>query len=178
MGHRSAHSTLSRQRGVTLIELIVVMVIIGVLIGIAAVSYQNMRQRYAIEKQVKEMYTDLMNARLRAVQHDRMQFVVFPTLTGYSVYEDGPPPDGNEGFDGTGTDLLVSSTSLLPSYSAIMSDPSLTLVKFTTKGLLSASTPTGSIRISPTAGGEYDCVFLDKIITGMGQWNGSECVVK
>jgi len=165
--------------GFTLIEMLIVIGVMAILIGIGALSYTNMQQRYNVERQVKQMYTELMNARLRAVQRDRMHFVTFPTLTStsYSVYEDGPPPDG-DGLFTTATDSLVSQNVLLASYSAVLSNASLTLVQFTSKGLLSASTPTGYIRITPTAGGEYDCVFIDQIKTGMGQWNGVQCIIK
>ena len=166
------------QKGMTLFEVLVVMVIMGLLMGIAMLSFHNMQQRYNVEQQVKQLYSDVMNSRVRAVQRDRMQFVTFsgPTNTSYSVYEDGPPPDGN-GLFSAATDSLVGTYNLLPTYSAVLSNPSMTLLQFSAQGLL-VSPPPGTITITPSAGGEYDCIFVDQIKTGMGQWNGTQCIVK
>ncbi len=168
-------------QGMTLFEVLVVMVIVGILLVIGMLSYRGMQQRYNVEKQAKEIYTDMVNARLRAIQRDRVQFAVFSSVspTMYRIYEDGPMPNG-DGAPNAATDLLITTYVLLPTYSLSLStNPSMTLIQFSTKGLVDPS-DTGPIRITPTAGGEYDCIFVDQIKTSMGKWNDTtnNCDIK
>jgi prepilin-type N-terminal cleavage/methylation domain-containing protein len=181
-GHRLIEKgSMSTAKGFTLVELIVVVAIMGILFAIATLSWQSMRARYNVEKQTKQIYTDMMNARLRAIQRDRSRFAVFPSAaasTTYGLYED-PSPDGNGQFVSTATDSLVGTYNLLPTYSLELTNPSMTVLRFTGKGLVD-QTQAGAIKVQPTAGGEYDCIQIDQITTGMGKWNATtnQCDVK
>jgi len=167
------------RRGFTLVEVLSVIFIVGLLMGIAAVNYQSMQKRYTEEKQVKQLYADLLNTRIRAMQHGRDHFVLLANnTTMYSIYEDtSPSPDG-DGFFSSATDSLLSTQSIISAHTLIISVPTLTIVQFNNKGILSASTPTVSVRINPSVGEEYDCVVIDEIKTGMGKMNGANCIVK
>jgi Tfp pilus assembly protein FimT len=77
--------------------MLVVIGILGILMGMAGLSGKKWLDRYRVESQTKEMYADLMNARARAMQRNRMHFVAL-TTSGYTVYE-----DTNDGPDGNGT---------------------------------------------------------------------------
>ena len=74
-------------RGITLIELIVVISIIGILAVALGFTFQGWMGGYRIESQTKEMYVDLMNARARAMQRNRSHFVVV-TANDYQIFED------------------------------------------------------------------------------------------
>jgi len=76
------------KRGVTLIELIVVIAIIGILAVALAFNYQNWMGRYNIEKAVKDLYSDLMSARAEAVMKDHTYIVNFPSVNSYGLTED------------------------------------------------------------------------------------------
>jgi prepilin-type N-terminal cleavage/methylation domain-containing protein len=161
--------------GMTIIELIIVMVIMGVLISLAMLSYQGIQQRADVEQKVKRMYADLMSTRIRAMQRNRDHFVSLPSgSTIYRIYEDGPAPDGDGTFN-TANDTLLSSYSVAP-YTLVLSTPTLTLVQFDSKGLVTGTT--GWIRINTTVSGEYDCIFIAQIKTAMGKINGANCVIK
>lgn len=62
---------MNSNRGFTLTELIVIMVIIGALASIAVLNFNQWQRKYAIEAQVKEMLADLSNVRMQAIQTKR-----------------------------------------------------------------------------------------------------------
>jgi len=105
---------LRNEKGFSLLELIVVMTIMGTLLAMATLSYRNLQRNYDVERQVKQLHTDVVNARLRAMQHDRDHFISLASATIYRIYEDGPPPNGNGEFSAA-TASLLSTQSLLPS---------------------------------------------------------------
>jgi prepilin-type N-terminal cleavage/methylation domain-containing protein len=165
----------TNKKGFTLVELIVVIMIMGVLITLAMLSYQGIQQRSDLDQKVKRMYADLMSTRIRAMQRNRDHFVSLPSgSTIYRIYEDGPAPDGDGSFN-TANDTLLSTYSVAP-YTLVLSTPTLTLVQFDSKGLVTGTT--GWVRINTTISGEYDCIFIDRIKTGMGKINGANCDIK
>src|SRR3990172_9077323 len=86
-------------RGITLLELMFVIAISGILMGIAGFTFQGFRERYEVESQVRMMHVDLMNARARAFQGNKVCFVMV-TTDGYQVIEDTNESGGTAPDDG------------------------------------------------------------------------------
>jgi prepilin-type N-terminal cleavage/methylation domain-containing protein len=76
-----------KNNGITLVELLVVISIIGILVIALGFSFQGWRGNYNIESATKDLYADIMDARAKAMTRSRMYFVQL-NADNYSVYED------------------------------------------------------------------------------------------
>jgi prepilin-type N-terminal cleavage/methylation domain-containing protein len=81
-----------KRNGFSLIELLAVMVILGIVATLGTVSFTGWVRKHDLESQVKEMYTDLMNARLTAMHQNRSHFI---TLSANQII-------GSQDSDGDG----------------------------------------------------------------------------
>ena len=64
-----------KKDGFSLIELLVVVIILGIVASLGTVSFTGWIRKHDLESQVKEMYTDIMNARLTAMHQNRSHFI-------------------------------------------------------------------------------------------------------
>jgi prepilin-type N-terminal cleavage/methylation domain-containing protein len=176
-----------KDRGITLIELIIVISIIGILLIALGFSFEGWMGSYRVESQTKEMYVDLMNARARAMQRNRVHFVRINNSTSYSIYEDDSDgtnkvPDG-DGTLQTGTGNSAD-TQLPPfpkavEYNQDWNNNSITApinLTFNTKGI---ATTLGNISIFVDRDGDgkkdfepdYDCIIIASTRINIGKLN-------
>jgi type IV fimbrial biogenesis protein FimT len=182
---------MKKNSGITLIELIIVISIIGILAVALGFSFQGWIGGYRIESQVKEMYVDLMNARARAMQRNRVHFVTLAT-TQYTIQEDiSPWPDGDESLTvadntrptGYNDPIPLLQKNLNPNYPITWSGISDTQIKFTKRGL---SNDNKTICVNTDADADYNCIVispsrinlgrLTKKIPDGGACNATNCV--
>jgi prepilin-type N-terminal cleavage/methylation domain-containing protein len=65
-----------RQRGFSLVEMLVVMAIMGVLLVIVTLNWNQMQTKSAIESEIKTIHADLMELRQQALYSKRARSVV------------------------------------------------------------------------------------------------------
>ncbi len=168
-------------RGLSLIELIVAMIIIGILLAIAIVSGSVWMNQYRLEGQTKELHTDLMNVRVQAMQRNRMFFVVM-TATRYTIYEDtSPAPDG-DGVLQTAADTLILQKNLTANFTLTVPAAAVNWIRFDPRGLTFVDPgPFGAQQILSVGAGAraaYNCIVLAQTRIAMGSLNGANCDIQ
>lgn len=161
--------------GVTLVELLIVVSIIGILAVALGFSYEGWMGNYRIESVTKDMFGDLMDAKMRALTTARVHFINLEA-TGYSVYDDtNPGPDGNGTLE-TDTDSRMLQKTLPNDYRLIADagefPRTLTL---NTRGSVS---PSISVWIDHDKNPDYDCISINQTRIHMGKMSGGSCGIK
>jgi prepilin-type N-terminal cleavage/methylation domain-containing protein len=170
------------EKGYTLVEIIAVLAILGTLLGIAGISANAWLNRSRVEGQTKQLYADLISARVSAMQKNRIFFVTLGA-NQYSVYDDTyssvaltTTPDGDGNLEqGAGQDRLVTQKT---AQFTLVPSPAITGFNFTQNGLASLATTTVDIWCQSTANPATDCIELSLTRILMGKWNGTTCVVQ
>lgn len=171
-------------KGITLIELIVVVTIVSILVVALGFEFQGWMGRYRVESQTKTIYMDMMNTKARAMQRNRTHCADFPTTTQYRIRED---------TDENNNCAIIAGDTVLPTYPKTveyaMSETggSITTLRitFNTRGII----PTGTtLCLSTTTDPDYDCIVLAETrinigklttsIPSLGACNAVNCVAR
>ena len=163
--------TKMKSRGVTLVELIVVISIIGILAVALGFSYVGWQGKYKVEKATKEIYSALMTARSIAITRRINYLAAFPTATptSYSVMADA---NDNGVADDTPLPTFPKTIEYTISWSGV------NRILFDSSGFIrwdrnndGIEETTDVIRLTPTADPDYDCVVISQTRIDMGKWN-------
>lgn len=164
------------RRGVTLLELMSVVAVSGILMGIASFTAQGLHDRYDVERQVRQMQSDMTNARVEAFQRKKVYFVTV-TNNGYQITE-----DTNES-GGTTPDLGDRELWSLPKQFKFHSQWYGTFI-MKENGIISTSTrpllANAALAVRFDTDGikpEYDCISVGPTRIKAGRWNGQKCVL-
>jgi prepilin-type N-terminal cleavage/methylation domain-containing protein len=166
----------SKRGGFTLVEIMIAIAILGILAVIAVTNFGGMNEKYKVEAETKQLYADLMDARGRAMQRNRVFFVRFSGTSGtsYSTYEDtNTPPDGSG--DWSPADAIVTNVNVAHTITTALTG-GVFVFEFNRNGIASVS---GDIRFASTERPDYNCITILPTRIKMGQYIGAgACVEK
>lgn len=157
-----------REKGATLIELSIVLGVIGVLIAATAFAYQGWMGRYRVEQATCELYTDLMRARLLAVQTNRHHFAVLNDYS-YSITED----TNENGSNDSGDRLLPTFPK--PLANLLCKNGNGNGLTFDKHGMISQIR---TVWFDSTSEPDYDCMKISRSRIIMGRYENGVCVAK
>jgi prepilin-type N-terminal cleavage/methylation domain-containing protein len=175
-----------RNKGITLIELLVVVAVVGILAVALGFSYVGWQGRYRVEKVTKDLYTDLMDARTRALTQSRTYFVDFNTPAppaGQGCYRVIEDTNGDGALNNGDTIVIPPPPTVLPLTNqktveyALDENITGTTVRFNTRGV---TTNLGSINFTlpPDVDPDYDCIVISQMRINIGKWDGADCNAK
>lgn len=173
-----------KKNGFTLLELMIVIVIVGILSGLAVVNFRGLASKYQLENQVRELYADIMSARMMAMNKNRAVFINLVATGQYTLYED----TDNDGTLNTGSDTQVvrQKPQAYSFFGTTVSNRAMTWngnnpVEFNSRGLANTQ---GTICVYSTVNPSYDCMKISttRIILGkltvQGTCDAANCVAK
>lgn len=175
---------IGKAKGFSAIELLIVVAIVVILAAVAGVQYSKWIKRYNVEREMREMHTDLMNARARAVMRDRAFFVIL-AAGRYTIYEDtNPTPDG-DGTLQTANDTVYLLKDLNSRYPIRWSDAANTQLMFNSRGLYEGATDDKTICTNAGVESDYNCIVVEPTRVGLGKLTAAggacdtvNCIVK
>jgi prepilin-type N-terminal cleavage/methylation domain-containing protein len=171
--------TADNNRGLTMVEVMIVVAILGFLAIVSGLSFRGWVAKYKVEDETKRFYADLSDVRARAMQKKRATFVDLSSTTSYRTFEDSAPaPDGDGNLNAG--DLLVADSATIWSGGLPypIDNPTLggvTQVRFDKEGL--ANVPV-TIWFTSSLSPDYDCINISTTRIRMGRFNGAICQEK
>lgn len=154
--------------GFTLIELIITMIIISILIAIASLQFGQWTRKANVEKETKELYTDIMNVRVMAMTRARNNGIRLISATQYTTLDDS---NNNSNYDAGEVSPNSKTLGNTMNWNGGGTD-----ITFDSRGL---TTNWGTISITPnTVGASYDCIVISMTRINMGLMTGVACAQK
>lgn len=141
------------RKGVTLIELLVVIGIMSVLLAISTIAFNQWTQRRNLERDVKELYADLLffkqQSVVRGVRH-RARFLA-ANIVAFRRY--------STEADAVGTELR-RRTMINNLTTSVWAEPSATEIEFNSRGIMQPVMPNKTLCFDSTVEPSVDAIYI------------------
>lgn len=164
---------LDQEKGFSLVELIVIMVIVGLLSAIVALNFNEWTRKAQIEKTTRELYSDLNSVRTESIFRKQLHSLIIDSnATGYVLKRYSSI---NESKSSGGTVYMTKPGTYVLSKEGGSSAVG-RIFQFDTRGF---TADLDTIRINPiNSGAVFDCVVVSSTRTNLGKMEGGACVQK
>jgi len=156
--------SIMNSRGFALLELLVVLVIMGILMTIGTLDFNAWQKRSQIERQTRELFSDLNQARIDSVHRKlRHSIVMQPDSYTFRRYSSA----------GTAVQTRNVSYQITKESGASAAD---IVTEFDIRGFTNDN---NTFRINPVGtNAQVDCIVIAIGRTNLGKMEGGSCVVK
>ena len=144
---------MSRNKGFTLIELMIVIAIFAVLAGITAPMFLQWRDRTKVSGDATELRAVFEMAKMRAIKHNTNTIVSFPNTTSYRAFVD----TNNNGAWDAGEDIFAERV-LSPGVTITVNTFAGNDMAFNPRGMANGPASTGTITMRSPGGERYSVV--------------------
>jgi prepilin-type N-terminal cleavage/methylation domain-containing protein len=165
---------MKKERGFTLVELMVVVSITMLLLAWGVPSYSSWKKKHDVENQMVQLYSDLQFGRMTAYGGKVVSGVYWgggPSITSYQIRSDA----NNNLIIDDSVDKQIGAT-VSPKY-AITASVNQQSVSFDGRGFLSPANPI-TFSVSPAFGAAMDCVAVSSTRIILGKMNAGNCATK
>lgn len=155
------------RKGMSLIELVMVLAIAGTLLSLATMNFSQMRKKAKVDQVVRELQTDINTARLESVYKKSEHRLKFGDKD-YELQRASYDNDGNTVWNTVFTKNVVFSLKLA-------NGSPVANMTFNIRGM---TTDQQTIVISGDGDGSADCIVVSIARTNLGKMTGGNCVHK
>lgn len=157
-----------KAKGFTLIEIILVIIIIGIILAIAVPNYNQWMRKNQIERETRELLTDLNTARLDSIYRKTRHSIVL-NPNNYIMKRYTSP---NESSTAGGTTVLTKNLSYqISKMSGAFSGEH---IVFNTRGFVEMGINT--IKVNPSySGAAFDCIVISVGRSNVGKVESNDC---
>lgn len=144
---------MSRDKGFTLVELMITIAIFAVLAGIITPSFLQWRDRTKVRGDATNLRATFEAAKLRAIKHNTNAVVTFPDTTSYQAYI-----DTNQNNVRDAGETIISNTTLSPGVRITGNTFVGNDMAFNPRGMANGPSSTGTITLTSPGGNRYSVV--------------------